>query len=910
MTGGRLAARLYRFTLRAFPSGHRAVYGDEMVDAFARALDTRRHERGRSQAMRFLAAACADAVRSGLGERRRHSRLAPPRRPAPGSVGRDLAHAVRALARARTFTFVSVVSLGIGIGVVFTMLLFVRIFIGTPPGFTPAGLVELLVIPQDSLRAQVNDWAIDTWAYPDFEELRAAETGMTLAGWTPDTGILRVSNGPAVRVDAMYVSPNYFPLLDVPLARGPGFTQREPADEPEVIVAHRLWRNRLDADPGIVGRTIVVNGTSHVVVGVLPERFRGHLAQHRPGFELFLPLARHPRLAGPDTRRVNRTIDWVQVLGRLSPGRTRAGANAVVASIMAGFAQRYPETNALKSASVEPYYAMGARRRTDMVAEGSFVLGAACLVLLVVCLNMSGMVLVRSASRERELAVRLAIGASRGRLMQYLLSESVVLALLGGALAVAVIFGIPLALTTWAGTELDEFGQLRLDAPAIAFSVGLCLAASLVFGLLPAIRFSRPKVMAALKDEAGGGGRRVGRIQRWTVAVQAGLAVPFLVVGGVQLDQFRRTANADLGFDPAGLFALPLDPAAATRAGATVDFVLRSVQANVEQASGVSSVTVANGLPLDGLDRRTRVVRDGAPASVLAQTTRVAHGYLETMGVLLVRGRGITSDDRAGSEQVVVISQALAARLFPDGDPVGGRVTFALEGAHGAADVRWTNQSVPLPPQTFTVVGVTGDMASAHLGPPKPQLFVPLTQYPASRVYVIARSSASLQGMTSAFERAVTGTYTDPDVVAAGVVTGERLVRRGRSELVMGSTLSAVAGGAALLLAALGIFGVVGFMVATRTREIGIRIALGASRSRVLRGVLADAAKLASWGVAGGLGLAFLWEREMSWSSIGAVESLVYVVAVAIALGVAMLASLPAARRAAAVEPIIAMRAE
>jgi hypothetical protein len=165
---------------------------------------------------------------------------------------------------------------------------------------------------------------------------------MTLAGWTPDTGILRVSNGPGVRVDAMYVSPNYFPLLDVPLARGPGFTQREPADEPEVIVAHRLWRNRLDADPGIVGRTIVVNGTSHVVVGVLPERFRGHLAQHRPGFELFLPLARHPRLAGPDTRRVNRTIDWVQVLGRLSPGRTRAGANAVVASIMAGLAQRYP----------------------------------------------------------------------------------------------------------------------------------------------------------------------------------------------------------------------------------------------------------------------------------------------------------------------------------------------------------------------------------------------------------------------------------------------------------------------------------------------------------------------------------------------------------------------------------------
>jgi ABC-type antimicrobial peptide transport system permease subunit len=198
----------------------------------------------------------------------------------------------------------------------------------------------------------------------------------------------------------------------------------------------------------------------------------------------------------------------------------------------------------------------------------------------------------------------------------------------------------------------------------------------------------------------------------------------------------------------------------------------------------------------------------------------------------------------------------------------------------------------------------------AWLGPPQPQLFVPLAQHPATHVYVIVRSAAALQTMTAAVERSVTGLYADPDVIGFSIVTGERLLRRSRSELVMGSAMSAIAAGAALLLAALGVFGVVGFMVATRTREIGIRIALGATRSRVVRGVLIDAVKVALGGVAVGLGLAVLWERDMSWSSIGGVESLVYASAVGIALGVALLASLPAARRAAAVEPIIAMRSE
>jgi putative ABC transport system permease protein len=378
----------------------------------------------------------------------------------------------------------------------------------------------------------------------------------------------------------------------------------------------------------------------------------------------------------------------------------------------------------------------------------------------------------------------------------------------------------------------------------------------------------------------------------------------------VQLNQFRVTASADLGFAPAGLYAAPLDLAEANATAGDAPSMLRTVQANLAQASGVTSVGLANGLPLDSQIRLARVTRDGLAVPVRTQTTRISPTYLDTLGVRIIRGRNFIDADRSGSELIVLISQTLASRLFPDSEPIGQRITFGLEAAHLTDDVRWPHQSVPSEPQPYTVIGVTSDVVTAYMGPSEPQLFVPLAQHPAGRVFVVARSTASHQAMATAFERAVSGIYPEPDVIGANIITGERLVRSGRGELIFGSVLSAIAAAAALLLAALGIFGVVGFMVATRTREIGIRIALGASRRRVLRDVLTDSVKLAMWGVAAGLALAFVWAREIAWSDADGFEALVYVVAAVIALAVALIAGLPAARRAAAVEPIIAMRAE
>jgi predicted permease len=871
----RAATRLYSLALKAFPSRHRANYAAEMVDTFDRALVAASRDRGAWHALRFAGAAWVNALSAGFGERRRY-RLSGGAAGQPfllGSAGRDLIQAVRSLAKARAFTLVCVTSLGVGMGTVIAILMLVRAIIGTPEHVNPRGLVEVLVTPLGPLRTQAGGRVIETWSYPDFVDLRDANTGVAMTGWTFGDARFRLREGDAAaRVPVMFVSANYFTTVGVRLARGPGFDpavhDAAAAEAPPVVVGHRFWQDRLGADPDVIGSTIALNRTAHVVVGVVPAMYRGHLGpEGSPDVQLWVPLSRHPRLQGADSDRLNREADWVHIVGRLSPGTTLAQASAAVGSIMTGLAKQYPQSNQFKAGSVEPYFPMGAGSRDDARGAQAMFFGLSGLVLFVVCLNISGMMMVRSATRERELALRQAIGASRPRLIQYILSEAVVLAVLGGTLAVGVIFGIPALLTWWFEFWHPDLDLFVPDVWVYMTCVGLCFVTSVVFGLLPAIRFSRPNLVSALKDEAGsGGGRRVGRIHRLTAALQAGLAVPFLVIGGVKLDQVRTTAAANVGFETKGLFAASVDLVAGGHAEKDAPFLLRAVQENLGQASGVQSVTVANGLPLDFRYRYVRVGREGAATLFRAHTTRVGERFFETMGIRLLRGRGFTRDDRNGSEPVVVLSEPLALQLYSGSEPVGQRLEFAMEGG---------------PQQVFTVVGVTTDLVTSQMGTERPQLFVPLAQHPAPRVILVARASASDGSMASAFKNAVV--EVDPEFLPTSMTTGDRLMRRSRNDLTVHSLTAVVCASVALSLTALGVYGVVGLMVASRTREIGVRMALGASRPRVLGTVLVDAMKVVLPGVAGGLLIAIL---------------------------VATIAGLPSARRAARVDPLRAMRAE
>jgi putative ABC transport system permease protein len=824
----------------------------------------------------------------------------------------DLVHALRTLVKARAFTAVCVASLGLGMGVVIAIMLLTRLLIGTPAGVNDDGLAELVIRPSGALLAQAGTAIIDEWSYPDYLDVRGAAAGMAITGWSRGEAHVRLpgQNAP-VMIGAMFVSSNYFSTVGAGLARGRGFTAADDASlaAAEAVIGHRVWQMRFGSDPDVVGRTVNINQTEYVIVGVAPERFRGHQSGIDEAFYgLWLPLSRHPRLAGDESIRLKREAGLVRILARLSPETPLAQADAIVKSAMASLAAEYPATNQDKAGGVEPYFAPGAQVRSQVTIARMVLFGLSAMVLLVVGLNISGMMLVRSAIRERELAIRMAMGASRWRLMRYHLSEAFVMAVFGGLTASALLFGVPVVVAWWFeyyGPELDLF---RPDGWLVLQVIALCFATSLVLGLLPALRFSRPAILAALKNDATGSGRRVGRLQRLTAALQAGIAVPFLVIGLIRVDQARVTMMSDRGFEPHGLYAARMNLPAVGKTDEDQQLFVRTVHDSLAHAPGVVSVTLGDGIPLDFRYRDTRVARENESTFFQSHTTRIGPGYLETVGIRLLAGRTIDVNDRPGAERVVLLSEPLARQLFPAGNPLGERLSFALAGNE---------------PQTYTVVGVTADLVSTQMGNPRPQLFVSLAQHPASTVLAIARGNPSDPSVRRAFEAALglgSGQLfrqggnqpSGGDVMLREFITGEELLENSYSDILTQGAVSGIAASIALVLATLGVYGVIAFMVATRTREIGVRVALGASRGRVLRDVLVDALKLVVPGIVLGLMVATFFVRvaDPTWYALGVVEPLVYSMAAATAFGVAVLAGIPSARRAAAVHPMDAIRAE
>jgi len=827
----------------------------------------------------------------------------------------DLVYAARSLAKAPAFAFVCIVSLGIGMAPVIAVPYLARIPRMPPPGVNTEGLVEVITT------ANKSRGATNSWSYPDFMDLRNADTGIAIFAWATAPSEIKLPGGLKMALWPMYVSAGYFKTIGVAMARGPGF---EGQTDAVVILGYRFWQNHLSSDPEIIGKTLKVDNVPYVVAGIAPDQFQGHLGLQ--GRELFVPLERYPILVTESNARFDRGKEWLHIHGRLSQGVSVAQASAAVAGITARLAKEYPATNELKAGIVEAYDPLGVLDRSQFRVVQAMALTLTGAVLLVVCLNISGMMQVRSAMREKELSIRQAVGASRLRLANHLLAEAVLLAGVAGTLASLVLFNAPSVISRLSGQPIPvQFqGALKVDLSMVAICVGLCLVTSLVFGFLPALRFSRPVIISALKDDAGAGGFRVGRVHRFTAALQVAIAVPLLVLGGISLDRVRSTATADLGFKSDPLYAAPLelDAGPENRTARNIDFQIRSLRDSLAKASGIASVTVADGLPLDFRGRQTTVSlqteANVAPALVRVQVTRVGDGYLNTMGIPLLSGRDFSDDDSAGSEKVTIIAKPLADRLFPSAgaaEAIGKRLTF------GAA-VRDT------PPQTLTIIGVTGDFPTSQMSTERAQLLLPLAQHSNSRqnsittdeegnrlpdLLLIARSAAGEQPgkITAALENVVR--ELDPEFRRDRIISGVSLRKNSMDDFLKQSAIAGATGGVILMLSALGIYGVVGLMVATRTREIAVRVALGASRPRVLGMILFDVVKLTTPGVGVGLLLAAAFIRlngENMGISLSNVETLAYVAGAAIAILVALLASLAPAHRAASVLPMVAMRSE
>jgi putative ABC transport system permease protein len=825
------------------------------------------------------------------------------------SIRRDLTHALRSLSKERGFSLVCIVSLGIGIGAFVALLTFGRAITSPARLINTAGLTELLVLPQGPLRAKAGEWAIEQWSYPDFQALREANTGMDLTGWTRD----EVEFGTPVpdqkeqlpRVTALYVTSNYFRTFGVTLSRGPGFDQAthdSPSADPTVIVSHDFWKSRAASDPELVGKPLMVDGVPHTVVGITPEDFRGHFHFFQaPGSMLFLPFERYPRLKADPNLRDDRAADWVRIHGRLHDGVDIKQANALVSTAVARLAELYPASNQFKGATVETYESMGAAGRPEFRRVFSVMLSLGGTVLLIVCMNISGMMLVRGAKRVRELSIRAALGADRRRLIQHLFFESVLLAFVAGGISAGVLFGIPALAGWYLGAPVPQ--EVDFDATSAALAAGICLLVSVLFGLLPALRFSNPDLAPALKEDSGGGGRQTIRVHRVAAMVQIGIAIPFLVMSGVMLD---RTRTAEFGIPMNGLAGarVPSSISTAREAG----FSVRSALDGLRKTSGVESVAVAEGMPIDFDYRIFRAAPKGSTEFVSSHVTRIGENFLETIGAKLLRGRTISAEDRLTDARVAVISEPLARLLFPDAEAIGQTVVTTLEDSKEVE---------------YTVVGISADFATSQLTTERPQIMLPLPESLTPTVHLIVRGAPGDEPkLRAALESALRelGVEPLPGVAFPGIVTGQDLLDKSLGDLVSESTAVAVAGGLVLILAALGIVGVVGFMVATRTRELAVRMALGSTRWKVFRLMLVDTVKLVIPGVIGGLVIAAILIRSMDNvmgtplsvgpKPLGVMEPIIYLIAAGIAVSVALLAGLPAARRATSIQPMAAIRSE
>jgi len=822
----------------------------------------------------------------------------------------DLVYAARSLARARAFTFVCVVSLGIGMAPIIAVPYLSRIPSMPPPGVNTEGLVEVITTANQSRPAA------NSWSFPDFMDLRNADTGIALIGWATAPNEVRLPGGRKMAMWPMYVSSGYFQTIGARPVRGVGF---EGQTEAAVIVGYRFWQNNLSSDAEIIGKTIKLDGVPYAVAGIAPEQFEGHLGLQ--GRELFVPLERHPMLRADSNARADRGKEWLQIHGRLAEGVSVAQASGAVAGITSHLAKEHPATNELKAGMVAAYDPLGVQDRSRFRIIQTMALTLTGAVLLVVCLNISGMMQVRSAMREKELSIRQAIGASRLQLARHILAETILLAAAGGAIASVVLFNAPTVASRLSGQPIPVVIQdaLQVDPSMIATCIGLCLLTSLVCGFLPAMRFSRPVIISVLKDDAGAGGLRVGRVHRFTAALQVAIAVPLLVLGAISLDRVRSTANTDLGFEADLLYGAPLelDAGGENRRAGDIYSRIRNLRDNLAMASGIASVTVADGLPLD-FRGRVRPVSLEAAASVAAvqvrsQVTRAGGGYLKTMGIPLLSGRDFSEGDNAASEKVTIITRALAERLLPSagaGGAIGRRLTFDTSAG-----------------ETLTIIGVSGDFPTSQMTSEREQLLLPLAQHwnPGESIatdessnrlpdlLLIARSADGEQPekIAAALETVV-GEF-DPEFRRERIVTGVLLRKRSMDDFLKQSVIAGAASGVILMLSALGIYGVVGLMVVTRTREIAVRVALGASRPRVLGMILFDVVKLTAPGIGVGLVLAAAFLRlnsENMGISLSSVETFAYVPGAAIAMLVAVLAGLAPARRAASVLPMVAMRSE
>ncbi|HSG07336.1 MAG TPA: ABC transporter permease [Longimicrobiales bacterium] len=810
---------------------------------------------------------------------------------------RDVGYAFRRLARTPGFTAAGVLTLALGIGANTAIFSLVHsVLYRDLAARAPEELVELYT-------GEPGGTAYSTFSHPDLRDVRdAATVFQDVAARYPAMVSLDNGDGEGQVVLGEVVTPNLFVLLGVDAAVGRTFDVGENAESravPETVLSHRLWQGHFGGDPGVVGRTVQLNGRSVTVIGVMSPAFTGQF----PAFQTDLWV--------PTGTAVALNVETVEAMGargqrdlfpvaRLAPGVTVAEAKAQLDVIAGRLEGAHPDSNQGRAMTLLPSTEVAFNPEVDRAVAPVAVLLTVVvgLVLAIACANLASLLLVRAEERRKEIATRLAIGGGRGRLVGQLLTESVVLALLGGAVGLAVAEGLVTALTGLAPpTPLPINIDIQLDGTVLAFAFGISLATGVLFGLAPALQAARTNMVPALRDGTGatGGGRRWLTLRHALVVGQVTVSLVLLVSAGLFVRSLAETRQVDPGFDPGHLAVATLNLGqygyGPDEAGAFLDLLVERLEASpeVRSAAVTSRVPLGIGLHLASfLPEEQSPPASGSPPRY--DYARVDQKYFETMDVPMVRGRPFTPEDRVGPA-VAIVSETAAHHFWPGDDPVGKRLRRGTDGP------------------VYEVVGVARDTKVRTLGEtPRPYVYLSRDRRGTTiaAVVVAARGhpAEAVKLLRTEIRR------IDPSVTSFQGGTMEEQMAILLYPVRMGAMLIAAFGALALILATTGLYGVVSYSASRRTREMGIRMAMGARSHDIVGVVIRDGAVLLGVGLALGLALAGLGTRVLGrfLFGVGTGDALTFVVVSVLLACVALLASWVPARGAARLAPVRALR--
>lgn len=809
----------------------------------------------------------------------------------------DVRYALRTLRRDRGFTVVMVLTLALGIGATSALFSVVNSVLLNPLPF--ADPEQLVYVWENRARRAGSESWVSLGNYRDWRRLNTAFQEMAVVQVRPYN---LTRSGDPLRVSGLQASASLLPLLGVNPVLGRGFhpDEESPGLEPVCLVSHDLWQDRFGADPDLVGKQLMLDGRSHAVVGVLPPGFQ------IPGFgprQVLTPIVLHP--GDPNFRGNHNSV----VFARLRTGVTVEQADREIAALAARLEEEYPEWNDGIGAHVRPIkeqLVQGAR------ANILFLFAAVLLVLLLACVNLAALLLARASTREREMAMRAALGAGRGRLVRQVLTEAMVLSVFGGLLGLWLCLGALDVLRARGATVFPRMSELALDSHVLVFTVAISAVTALIFGLVPALQLSRLQIREVLSQSGRTPGLR-GQTpaRRVLVVAQVALASVLLIASGLLLRSYLRLVQVDPGFRTENRIAMEVElPASRYSDRAKVGEFLDQVVSRLEALPWVRSAGASVSLPFFGSFWQKHVTLQERPAEKLtdvpvASLTIATPGYLPALGVPLRKGRLLRFSDDERAPFVALVNQRFVDTHYGNEDPIGRRIRL------GVPDHLLPTELEDVPPW-YTIVGVVGDVRLSLAADPQPEIIIPQRQDMdvAPEFLIVVHALRLPAGYADVLRQTVWDIDTDQPVPWVRSMDDMRAasISRGRLNLLLVGAF----GLTALVLALMGVYGLVAYSFSARTQEIGLRLALGAQPTRVLAQFVGQGLQVSVLGVAIGLILSFLAARGMESMLFGitARDSLSFTVVPGALLFAALLASFLPALRASRLDPLEALRYE